>query len=845
MKIIKVFACASILFSLSLQAQTDPSLTNDTDTVLKEKFVPQFSTSLGVIDEETDNQDVSGLLQSSKDVFTSIAGYNLSAGRYRVRGYDSENFMVMMNGITLNNPESGRAIWAFWGGLNDITRYQESKNGIASNQYGFGAIGGFSNIDARASSQRPGSRVSYALSNRTYQHRVMLTHSTGMMENGLAVTVSGSMRYSNEGYVEGTFYRAGAYLLSIEKKINDKHSLGFVGYGSPTIQGRQSITTQETYDLTGDNNYNAYWGYQNGEKRNSRVRNNHVPMMMLNHYFTINANTSLKTSAFYSFGRSGSTRLNWQDASDPRPEYYKNLPSYYNNPEDQSLFAYYTDAWQNDVNTQQVNWDQMHFANSKNIHTVQNVGGEIGNNVTGNRAKYIIEEQRNDQSHYGFNSVLNHKLNEELMLSAGLSGSFYKSMNFQVVNDLLGADYWLNINQLAARGLSSSAEQALQNDINQPNRIIKEGEKFGYDYDIHVNTFNTFVQIEGTGSKVDYYGGIMFSRTATWREGNVENGLFLEESVGKSKKLTFWNPGFKGGVVYKVTGRHLIAANATLLTRTPQARNLFLSPRTRNQVNKNLNSEVVASGDINYLVRYPNVKIRATGFLTTINDKTRVIGFYNDELNTFGNYVMRNVNQRFMGTELGVEVNVTSTIVATGALAIGDYSYTSNPLVDITQDNLNELIVSNKRIYLKNYKVGGIPQTAASLGLKYNSAKFWFAGVNFNYFRDTYLDANPDRRTAEATALYVESDPQVAEVIDQIKLDPGYTIDLFGGKSWRIKNKYYLRFNVNINNILDTKDFQTGGFEQLRFDPQNTNKFPPRIGYMYGRTYFAMVSFNF
>ncbi|MCB9360724.1 MAG: TonB-dependent receptor plug domain-containing protein [Flavobacteriales bacterium] len=845
MKSVKLLVVISFLLSASLKAQDEASLENQTDTVLKEKFVPQYSTSLGVIDEETDNQDVSGLLQSSKDVFTSIAGYNLSAGRYRVRGYDSENFSVMMNGISLNNPESGRAIWAFWGGLNDITRYQESKNGISSNQYGFGAIGGFSNIDARASSQRKGSRISYANSNRSYQHRVMFTHSTGMMDNGLAVTVSGSIRYATEGYVEGTFYRAGSYFLSVEKKINEKHSLGFVGYGAPTVQGRQSITTQETYDLTGNNNYNAYWGYQNGEKRNSRVRNNHIPMMMLNHYFTINAKTKLTTSAFYSFGRSGNTRLNWQDAADPRPEYYKNLPSYYDNPEDQSLFDYYTEAWQNDVNTQQINWDQMYFANTKNLHTVQNVGGVEGVNVTGNRAKYIVEEQRNDQTRYGFNSVINHELDEGVQLSGGLMMSNYKSKNFQVVNDLLGADYWLNVNQLAARGLTTTAEQALQNDINEPNRIIKQGEKFGYDYDMYINTQNAFAQIEGVSSKIDYYTGVSFSRTATWREGNVENGLFLDRSVGKSEKLTFLNPGIKGGIVYKITGRHLVAINGALMSRAPVTQNTFLSPRTRNQVNKSVVNETVASGDINYMIRYPKLKVRATVFLTTITDKTRVINTYDDVLNTFGNYIIKGVDQRFLGSEIGVEYNVTSTIIATAAFSKGDYTYTSNPLVDYVQDNISSFLITNKRVFLKNYKVGGIPQTAASLGLKYNSTKYWFVGVNANYFVDAYLDVSPERKSATATATFVSTDPQYQKLIEQEKLDPGFTLDLFAGKSWRLKNKYYLRLNVNVNNVLDKKDYQTGGFEQIRLDVQNVDKFPPRVGYMYGRTYFAMVSFNF
>ena len=179
----------------------------------------------------------------------------------------------MMNGLTLNDPETGRAIWAYWGGLNDITRYQESKGGITASSYGFGGIGGYSNINARATGLRPGSKVSYAYSNRSYAHRAMLTHSTGMMSNGLAVSVSASKRWADEGYVPGSYYNGGSYFVSIEKKINDKHSLGFVGFGAPTVQGKRSISTQETYDLTGNNFYNSYVGYQNGELRNSRIRN--------------------------------------------------------------------------------------------------------------------------------------------------------------------------------------------------------------------------------------------------------------------------------------------------------------------------------------------------------------------------------------------------------------------------------------------------------------------------------------------------------------------------------------------------------------------------------------------
>lgn len=842
MKLISTLIALFFIASISLNAQTDTTTTavNDSSST---KDTPTFTTTLDALEDDVQEQDVSGLLQSSKDVFNNIAGFNFSAARFRIRGYDSENFTVMMNGLTLNEPESGRAIWAYWGGLNDITRYQEAKGGISASSYGFGGIGGYSNINARASALRSGTKISYAYSNRSYAHRTMLTHSTGMMSNGLAVSVSISKRWADEGYVPGTYYNGGSYFISLEKKINDKHSLGLVGFGAPTVQGKRSISTQETYDLTGNNFYNSYVGYQNGELRNSRIRNNHKPMAMLNHYFKINDKTNLNSSVGYSFGKSGNTRLNWYDAADPRPDYYKNLPSYYSNPGDEDMFNQLTALWQaNDPSTTLLDFDQMYFANGKNLYSQVNANG-TGETITGNRAKYIIEEARNDVSHLTFNSVINHKKNDNLMLTGGLNVSLYKSQNFKVINDLLGADFWVDVDQFAERDFAD--ESVAQSDINTPNHIIKMGDRFGYDYNININTYNAFGQVDGTSAKIDWFAALNISSTSFWRTGKMQNGLFPENSLGDSEKQNFINYGIKAGAVYKITGRHLLSLNGAYLTRAPFTQNAYVSPRTRDQVVDGLESEKIMSGDFNYIVRYPKLKTRATVFYTANKDKTWSRNFYHDELNTYVNYMMTGVDQLFMGVEFGAEANITPTIVALGAFSKGQYLYDSRPMATIAQDNSTELLAENKTVYFKNYKVGGIPQTAGSIGLKYNSPKYWFVGINFNYFADIYLDANPDRRTEEALSKYVTTDPQVSDIVDQQKLDNDYTINLSAGKSWRLKNKYYLNINVNINNLLDNTDFETGGFEQLRYDKSNIDKFPPKIGYMIGRTYFAMVSLSF
>lgn len=834
----------TVLFLVTtiINAQTDTLSQSGGDSLIDN--TPAFSASLDLLEGEAETQDVSGLLQSSRDIYTSVAGFNFGAARYKVRGYDAENFTAFMGGIKLNEPESGRAIWSFWGGLNDITRYQETKAGIDASPYSFASIGGYSNISIRASEFRKGSRFSYAYTNRAYNHRVMLTHSTGMLKNGWAFTVSASRRYSKEGYVEGTFYDAASYFLSAEKKLNEQHSIGIVGFGSPTIQGRQGIATQEVYDLTGNNYYNPNWGYQNGEKRNARIRNNHKPMVLLNHYFTINEKSKLTSTVAYSFGKTGSTRLNWAEAKDPRPDYYRYLPSYFSEPGQELSFQQYTNNWQNGIGTQ-LNWDDMFFANSKNLYTVVDANGTEGNYVTGNRAKYIVEEERLDVSHIILNSVFSHKKNEHLNLTAGLNVSMYKSMNYKIVDDLLGADFWLDVDKFAETDFFENIEIVEQNDVDNPNRVVYEGDRFGYDFDININTYNVFAQAEVKSSKIDWFATLDLSQTMLWRTGNMKNGKFLEDSYGDSDKKNFFNYGIKAGLIYKITGRHLIRANTVYLTRAPFARNAFISPRTRNQIVDGLKSETIYSGDLSYLVRYPNVKLRVTGYYTEIKDRTWVRSFYHDELRSFVNYIMTGVNQLYTGMELGAEVKITPTISTTAVFGIGDFLYNSRPEATIVQDNSTELLAENKTIYIKNYHIGGTPQTIASLGLRYNSPKYWFAGISGNYFTDNYLAPNPDRRTEEAVSKYVEDDPQVDQILDQEKLDDGLTFDLFAGKSWRVKKKYFIRLNLSVSNILDEKDLKTGGFEQLRYDSNNIDRFPPKYGYMYGRSYFAMVSLLF
>ncbi len=808
-------------------------------------------TSVSTIESEDEVKDqyVSGLLHSSNDPFVSIASYTLSAGYFRPRGYDNEYSEVMISGLALNDPETGRPNFSDWGGLNDATHYKESSYGLNPTRYSFGTLSGTSDIDVRASHQRKQIKASYAFSNRTYQHRVMLTYSTGLMKNNWAVTASASTRQGNSGYVKGTFYDAYAYFLSVEKKINSKHSISFTGFGSPAKRGMQAAATQEVYDMLDDNYYNPNWGYQNGEVRNSKVRNSHEPVLLLSHFFDISDKIKLTTTLGYSFGRTGTTALNWFNSADPRPDYYRYLPSWLDNmgyltgtPGDPQSIAAITSLWQNNESLSQINWDQLYQINYLSV-------------LAGKQSRYVVEEKVLKHSQLGLASHLNYEINKNIFFSGGLNINIYKSNNYKVMNDMLDGNgqtgYWLDIDQFSQRDFLGDTNKA-QNDLNNPNRIIKKGDKFGYDYDIHINSGNLWGLGEFTYNHIDFYVGLKLTGTQFWRVGNMKNGRYPEESYGASAKYSFCDYAAKAGVTYKITGRHYVVLNLAYSTMAPSFSDVFLAPRVRNAVIPDIKTRKIFSGDLSYIIRYPKFNARITAFNTNFTDDTKVIYYYMDAggavglKESFVNYFVTGINKKHQGIEIGLEVKIIPVLSVVAGGSIGNYRYTNRPNAYITYES-GLLPDSTQKIYCKNFFVSGSPQTAGSLGLKFGPMKYWYANINANFFGNNWVDFAPNRRTTDAflgTHLYV-GDDRLTAITDQQKTNNNaqFTLDLSVSKTFKIKN-VYIGINLSCSNVLNNTKMITSGYEQARTDfyTYGADAFPAKYYYGFGRTYFLMAS---
>ncbi len=849
MKKYLLFNFISIL-SLSLFAQNTDTTNTKVDSL--NQITPVFSGSLSDLDGDNGGTNQSGLLQSSRDVFASTAGFSFSAARFRIRGYMADQTALLVNGIPMNDRHSGWGIWYKWGGLNDVTRYAETKNWLTDNPYHFGGFGGYSNINTRASHISKGNKVSYSLTNRSYRHRFMFTKGTGKMENGWNLAGSFSVRYSNEGYVPGVSYQSFSYYLAAEKELSDKHSFNISAMGANTYRGKQNIAVEETFGLTGTNYYNSNWGYQtmpNGDRkvRNARMAIQHAPVVVFTDDIKFNDKTKLSSSLFATFGTNSQTSLNWNDAQDPRPDYYRYLPSYQLLFNDSAAYNQVYNNWVNDQtgNTQQVNWDGLYAANDNNLFLVQDADGIAGNDVYGKRAKYILENRRNDEITYGVSSNFS-KTFGAASLSSGLMVRSQSNHFYKTVNDLLGADFWMDYNRFT-RGLGVG-DEVKYNNTDLPDHVVRTGEKFGYDYYIN-NLYSTlFGQVKVKKKKYLTYLALEASNTSFFRNGVNQNGIFPDNSKGKSATSSFLNYAVKGGFTYKVTGNQFLSINLGQRTQAPTSKNAFVAQRTRNTVVDNLQNEEIQTADINYEVRMSKLKLRLSFYHTKRNNSMWTRWFYHDEFENFVNFVMTDVDYLNQGLEFGVEGDVWKGLKASAVVAWGQHLYASRPTANVYVDNSAEQLSTDETVYIENFKMGGMPQSAASIGLKYKAKHGWFMGLDYTFVQDIYLDPNPVRRTESAVQTFTTADPQWNQALQPTEVnadDHVFMMNVFVTKGKRLKGGRFGRVSLNVSNFTNNTNFNSGGFEQLRYDPSALNKFPPKVGYMYGLTYFLTAQMQF
>lgn len=805
-----------------------------------------------ILDDEGMGQSVGTIQGATDDIYYQTSNYDFSVARFRWRGYDTNWNAGYINGIYFNDAMRGRFNFSGLGGMTSSAfRNRSTDIGLAASAYGYGSLGGSSNFTTYASEYAPGFRGNLSYTNSNYMLRAMLQYSTGLNRHGWAFSASIIGRYAPEGVIEGTFYNSLGLQFSLQKVFNDRHSLNLTAWAAPTQRATNAAATQEAYDLAGSNLYNPSWGYLDGKKKSARIVESVDPAVLLNWIWKPKMGTKLNTGIGFRSNRYSSSALNWYQTADPRPDYYRYLPSYYLPDAEpgtplfdaqQEVYDFVTDWWSGDKAHRQIDWNRLYQTNLLNRQQYDRDPEFVG------QSSYILENRHSNLTSWMLSSYLDHRINDHMTLQGGLNVNYSDGHYYKTVRDLLGGEFWRDVDNFSERDFAGNPD-ILQNDMRNPNRRVYKGDKFGYDYNIRSISARAWLQNQITTAHWNVNYGLEVSFTDFVRHGNMQNGRAPENSLGTGRHHSFDNAAIKAGATYKLDGRNYFTGHISYGSRAPMPDYSYVSPRTKDVAVEGLKSERFLSADLSYTWNYARFRGSVTGFYTKMWDGIKRSGFYDYQLNTFMNYSMSGMQTEYKGIEIGMEYKILSNLSISGAGTFSRYQYKNNPLGVRSYENGSQEDVT-RRVYLKNYHIGGTPQQVWSLALNYN-IKQWFFEVNGQWFGDNWIDLSPARHE-EMPGLwkFCTSEQEYIQRRDQIthqdKLNSEWVMNLSIGKVI-YTNFGSLNFNVSVNNLLNNRNIQTGGYQEGKFDytDYNVNKFPNKIYYAQGIRVFVNVGIRF
>ena len=390
------------------------------------------------------------ILKSTPGVYATKAGGGYGDGRINLRGFQSQNVAVMINGVPVNDMENGRVYWSNWAGLADVTSSMQVQRGLGASKVAVPSIGGTINILSKTTDVEAGGNAYATLGNDGYT-KIGVTYSTGLLENGLAATVSAS-KTDGDGYVDGTQFNAVAYFINVSKEFNANHKLSFTAFGAKQRHGqRQNSHLIETYRKSERGiKFNADWGYKNGQVTFQEDNFYHKPQISLNHYWTINEKTNISTALYASFGSGGGGGTGG----------------------DSSKFAFDSEG---NSDYRVGNYGPIAF--DRIVAENEALGA--------NGAETILRASRNDHRWYGILSTLKTDLTDNLVLLGGLDLRDYKGIHFTELTDLLGGRFFAD-----------------NSNVNNPNAQVQVGDKYSYYNDGLVRWMGLFSQLEYSKDKL-------------------------------------------------------------------------------------------------------------------------------------------------------------------------------------------------------------------------------------------------------------------------------------------------------------------------------------------------------
>ncbi len=771
------------------------------------------------IEERVGNQEFPEVLRYTPSIYATKQGGGFGDARINVRGFDQRNTAVMINGIPVNDMENGWVYWSNWAGLADVSSGIQVQRGLSASKLAVSSVGGTINIITKAADLKKGGSAYISMGNDAYQ-KYGVSYNTGLLSSGWAASVQAT-RTQGDGYIDGTQFSAWSYFASISKTINDQHTVVLTGLGAPQwhhqrLWSRFDDITLDDYKNDPDRGtkYNDLWGTLDGDEFSWRRNFYHKPKFFLNHYFDISDNARLNTSAYFSLGNGGGTGPRGRGAGfrfDSHPQ-WRNADG--------------TVRW-DDIVTWQSNSPNSGFETEFDTTSFDPA---VGNYTTSSGDGLIRRASMNFHTWTGILSTFDTDLTENLNLTVGFDGRYYKGEHFRRVENLLGLD----------------AYESRSND-NQPSNFItqEDAADFGnfrtdtyksgsnpnvlnYWNDGLVSWFGLFTQLEYSTNNLSAFVALSGSNQGYKR---IDYFNYLDSDPEQETDWERINGGtVKAGANYNINANHNIYAYGGYLSRQPLFDAVYVN--FQNDLNEDYENENITSFEIGYgyTSRFLNIKLNlySTNWGNRFVDQSQPDG--PNQQDVLYSYV---IDQTHQGVEVEVFANPIDKLEVRGMLTLGNWRYTD----DFTGTGANTDSTADQTVYtstleLKDEKIGDAAQTAISLGASYEAIDGLFINLDYIYYDNLFAQWSAGDDLSEG----------VWQIPSYSLLDLGFSYNVFSNDNLRVQ------LRGNVNNVLD-EEYISEMFTN-NHGPDRGDGLPYTIydneGYFgFGRTWNATVKVSF
>jgi len=624
-------------------------------------------------------QEFPEILKSTPGVYATRAGGGYGDGRINLRGFESENVAVMINGVPVNDMENGRVYWSNWAGLGDVTSTMQVQRGLGASKVAVASIGGTINIITKSTDVEEGGNLFAGIANDGY-FKYGMTYSTGLSEKGFAATVSAS-KISGDGYIDGGEFSGYNYFISLAQQLNEKHRLTFTAFGAQQTHGQRfnRSTISELQDTdSGPQKANKDWGYKDGEVLSSAYNFYHKPQISLNHLWEINDKSVLSTALYASFGSGGGRR---EEGSKIGSSEYR-IGS---------------------AGLQPIDFDRIVEENNAN---------------GANGSTDIISSSRNSHEWYGILSTYRNRINDKLTISGGLDARSYVGHHWYQVDDLLGGQFFLD-NETGTKAFG---------------KPLRVGDRYNKDYDGINTRYGLFGQAEyQVNESLNLFMATDVSNS-TYKQKEFMNSDI--DGSGGSDAENFTGFGIKGGGNYNLDANNNVFVNVGYFSKAPFLDTVF-QDEDGIVANPDAQNEKVFSVELGYGYRSSKFSANVNLYMTSWLDKAingSLPGQSSSDDRVY--YNILGMDALHQGVEVDFRYYLSDKLTLTGMASIGDWKWKSD--VSATIRDESGTAVGEVDVFAKDLKVGDAAQTTFALGASYKFFTNSIFYVDYNYAGDMY-----------------------------------------------------------------------------------------------------------